>query len=98
MLLITCPHCGPRPEIEFRHAGEAHLTRDPQGADDAAWTDFLYARTNPRGVILERWRHLHGCARFFNAARSTVSDVILATYAIGEPAPDLDRAGAERKS
>ena len=34
MLLIPCPHCGPRAEIEFRHAGEAHLVRRTDGVDD----------------------------------------------------------------
>ena len=27
MLLIPCPYCGPRPELEFRYAGEAHIAR-----------------------------------------------------------------------
>ncbi|MEQ1611156.1 MAG: sarcosine oxidase subunit delta, partial [Hyphomicrobiaceae bacterium] len=27
MLLIECPHCGPRAEIEFRCGGEAHVAR-----------------------------------------------------------------------
>ena len=27
MLLIDCPHCGPRAEIEFRYGGEAHMVR-----------------------------------------------------------------------
>ena len=25
MLLIDCPHCGPRNEVEFRYGGEAHV-------------------------------------------------------------------------
>ena len=30
MLLIPCPYCGTaRPEIEFRHGGEAHVARPP---------------------------------------------------------------------
>ena len=43
-----------------------------------------------RGVHVERWRHIHGCARFFNAVRHTVSDRIIATYKAGEPRPDVD--------
>lgn len=92
MLLIHCPYCAmERPEIEFRYAGEAHLTRvaDASNLTDAQWADFLYMRTNPKGVHVERWRHLHGCCRFFNAVRNTVSDRILATYKAGEPRPDL---------
>ncbi len=76
MLLIPCPHCGNRPESEFHYGGEAHIARphDPAALDDAAWAEFLYARSNPRGVHAERWRHLHGCGRFFNLRRDTRSD------------------------
>ncbi len=80
-----------RPELEFRHAGQAHLVRpaDPATADDAAWADFLYMRDNPKGILAERWRHTHGCGRFFNALRHTVTDRILATYPAGTPRPDI---------
>ena len=90
MLLIRCPHCGERPEIEFAYGGEAHIARpsDPAAMSDQAWTDFLYMRRNPKGVHAERWRHTHGCARFFNALRDTRSDQILVTYAAGQPRPD----------
>ncbi len=87
MLLIPCPYCGPRPELEFKHGGEAHVTRDPSVTDDARWGDFLYTRSNTRGLIAERWRHASGCGRFFNCLRDTVSDRILATYRSGEPRP-----------
>lgn len=89
MLLIDCPWCGIRPENEFRYAGEAHIARphDPASVDDAAWADFLYARGNPKGRHAERWRHIHGCGRFFNCVRDTVTDQIAATYKPGEPAP-----------
>ena len=85
MLVIPCPHCGPRPENEFRYAGEAHIARppDPEALDDAAWADFLYMRTNPKGRHGERWRHIHGCGRFFNCIRDTVTDRIERTYPTG---------------
>jgi sarcosine oxidase subunit delta len=89
MLLIPCPFCGPRPELEFKHGGEAHVIRDPRTAADADWGAFLYTRANTRGVIAERWRHASGCGRFFNCLRDTVSDAILTTYKAGEPRPDL---------
>lgn len=92
MLLIPCPYCGPRPELEFRHGGEAHVTRDPSLAADADWGAFLYTRSNTRGVIAERWRHASGCGRFCNCLRDTVSDAILGTYKVGEPRPDLPAA------
>ncbi|CAN5332040.1 sarcosine oxidase subunit delta [soil metagenome] len=89
MLLISCPHCGPRAELEFAYAGEAHIARpaDPMLLDDESWTTFLYNRANPKGVHAERWRHLHGCGRFFNALRDTVSDAIVASYPAGQARP-----------
>jgi len=95
MLLIDCPYCGPRPEVEFRYGSEAHLARQPAGADDEAWADFLYKRTNPKGVAAERWRHVAGCARWFNALRDTVSDDFIATYPIGTPRPDAPKKEGE---
>lgn len=86
MLLIPCPYCGPRPEIEFRYGGQANISRpsDPQNLDDADWGNFLYTRINPKGTHVERWRHSSGCNRFFNCVRDTQSDVIFKTYRIGE--------------
>jgi sarcosine oxidase subunit delta len=92
MLLIRCPYCDEeRPELEFAYAGEAHIARpaEPSKLSDEEWRDFLFIRSNSRGIHFERWRHVHGCARFFNSARETVSDRFLATYKAGEPPPDL---------
>jgi sarcosine oxidase subunit delta len=44
-------------------------------------------RSNSKGSHRERWRHTHGCARFFNAIRDTTSDAILATYKPRDPPP-----------
>jgi heterotetrameric sarcosine oxidase delta subunit len=90
MLVIPCPWCGPRDEIEFRYGGEAHITR-PHAADalsDARWADYLYMRRNPKGPLSERWVHVAGCRRWFNLLRDTVSNRILAVYRIGEPPPE----------
>ena len=95
MLLIRCPHCeAERPEVEFRHGGQAHVARpaDPAAVDDAAWGQYLFFRDNPKGIVAERWRHVHGCGRFFNCLRDSVSDRILVTYPAGTPRPDV---GAE---
>jgi sarcosine oxidase, subunit delta len=96
MLLIECPYCGKRPELEFSHAGQAHIARakNPSEVSVEAWTDFLYMRDNIKGVHAERWRHTHGCARYFNALRDTTTDHFLATYKAGEPAPVVAGAGA----
>ncbi len=92
MLLIRCPYCEETlPELEFTYAGQAHITRaeTPSEQSDAEWAEFLFIRQNARGPHYERWRHLHGCGRFFNAVRDTVSDRFLTTYKAGEPRPDL---------
>jgi len=91
MLLIECPYCGKRPELEFSHGGQAHIARAKNPADVSAqeWTDFLYMRSNIKGVHAERWRHTHGCGRFFNALRDTTTDHFLATYKAGEPRPAI---------
>lgn len=98
MLLIDCPFCGPRAETEFRCGGEAHIARpvDPSALDDVAWSEFLYMRSNTKGVLAERWNHAHGCGRWFNALRDTVSDRFLASYRSGEPRPDPVPAEAAR--
>ena len=93
MLLIRCPYCEEeRAEIEFYHVGEAHIERpDPTKATDKEWAQFLFGRDNPAGIHFERWYHIHGCARYFNAARNTISDKFLLTYKAGEPRPDISR-------
>src|ERR1700694_1816621 len=96
MLLIDCPYCGARPEIEFSYGGQAHIARpqSPATARDEEWTNYLYIRANTRGVHAERWRHTRGCGRFFNALRDTTTDQFLAFYKTGEPPPALPRPGA----
>lgn len=92
MLLIRCPYCEEeRPELEFRNAGEAHIARSANiaGESDDDFEKFFFIRSNPKGVIYERWRHIHGCARFFNAVRDTVTDKFFMTYKAGEPKPEL---------
>ena len=80
------------------YAGKAHIARpqDPSQLSDAEWHDFLFVRTNPCGHYFERWRHLHGCGRFFNAVHETVSDRFLLTYNAGEPRHHRLDAGAGR--
>jgi sarcosine oxidase, subunit delta len=76
MLLIPCPHCGPRSELEFHCGGEAHIDRptNPAATGDQRWAEYLFYRSNTKGVHAERWLHVHGCGRWFNVLRDTVSD------------------------
>jgi sarcosine oxidase subunit delta len=89
MLLIACPYCGERPELEFVYGGEAHIARPQAEAEvtPGQWAGYLYARSNSRGVHAERWRHTRGCGRFFNALRDTTTDQFIAIYKIGEARP-----------
>ena len=92
MLLIECPWCGPREESEFHCGGEAHIQRpqDPDSLSDAQWADYLFNRSNPKGLHHEQWHHAHGCRRWFNVARDTLTYRILAVYRMGEPAPEVE--------
>ena len=92
MLLIDCPHCGPRNETEFTYGAEAHIERPRDSADmsDGDWANYVFLRDNVKGVMLERWCHTNGCRRWFNLARDTVTYEILTVYPMGTKAPKLD--------
>ncbi|KQS05001.1 sarcosine oxidase subunit delta [Sphingomonas sp. Leaf357] len=89
MLLINCPLCGPRDELEFRCGGESHVSRPgpAETVSDTDWSAYLFARSNPKGVHYERWVHAFGCRRWFNVARHTVTHRIEAIYAMHERPP-----------
>lgn len=88
MLLLTCPYCGAAAdETELAPGGEAHLARRGPGSDDASFESYLFHRKNPKGVHLERWRHAHGCGKWFLAARHTVTLEVFGTYKAQTPAP-----------
>ncbi|GAN61497.1 MULTISPECIES: sarcosine oxidase subunit delta [Acetobacter] len=95
MLLIECPYCGPRAEIEFSYGGEAHIDRPGPEVSEEEWASFLYLRENTKGVLAERWRHAHGCGRFFNALRDTRTDEFKAFYEMGEKRPDAEKKEGE---
>jgi len=88
MLLINCPWCGPREDSEFAYGGQAHIVRPSpsESASDEAWGDYLFMRTNPRGLHREQWLHAAGCRQWFNVERDTVSYRVGRVYLIDEPA------------
>jgi heterotetrameric sarcosine oxidase delta subunit len=92
MLLIECPWCGARDETEFRYGGEAHISRpeEPDRLSDAQWAEYLFMRNNPKGLFAERWIHVAGCRRWFNAIRHTVTHRIVAVYKPGESRPETE--------
>lgn len=76
MLLIPCPHCGPRNETEFDYGGQAGVAYpvDPDSLSDAEWVEYLFLRDNPRGRWRERWVHSAGCRRWFDIERDTFTN------------------------
>jgi sarcosine oxidase subunit delta len=94
MLLIACPWCGEREELEFHYGGQAHVAypADPSALSDGEWGEYLFVRDNPKGPFAERWSHAAGCRRWFNVVRDTVTHEILAvqsnrSVAAGQPKP-----------
>ena len=84
-MLIACPWCGDREDIEFKYGGAAQIAypTDPDSADDAAWARYVFFRPNPKGKMAERWVHTAGCRRWFNLVRDTVTHEI-------SPTPDAE--------
>lgn len=81
MLLLTCPYCDLSvEETELTPGGEAHLERFGPESDDAAFEGYMFLRPNPKGPHLERWRHSHGCGKWFLAARDTATMQVFGTY------------------
>lgn len=80
MITITCPYCcETRHEEELTYGGEAEIIRppEPEKAADEEWTEYLYFRTNPKGVHQEQWCCSGGCGQWFKVARDTVSHEVL---------------------
>ncbi len=99
MLLIACPYCGPREQSEFTYGGESHIERpaNPDKLSDEEWADYLFMRTNPKGLHHERWCHAQGCRRWFNVTRDTVSHEITAVYEMGERPPGTPASPKPRR-
>ncbi|MFI1760890.1 sarcosine oxidase subunit delta family protein [Streptomyces sp. NPDC020800] len=100
MLLIPCPWCGPRDEVEFHYGGQAHVAypEDPAALTDEEWARYLFFRDNPKGPFAERWSHAAGCRRWFNAVRDTATNEILTVYGTGEERPVTPQPRAARSA
>jgi heterotetrameric sarcosine oxidase delta subunit len=85
MMLLCCPHCGPRAQAEFTY----ERTVDSVVTLDAAPEDAmktLFKRGNPRGVDEEIWRHTYGCRAWMVVTRHRVTNEISGVRAVG---PDV---------
>ena len=93
MLLIPCPHCGSRAQIEFAYGGDATVERppDPDAVTVGEWHEHVYLRDNPRGPHREWWHHSVGCRRWLVVRRDTLTHEVL-----GSSAPGTDGEGEQR--
>jgi methylglutamate dehydrogenase subunit B len=73
---IACPYCGDRDAHEFSYLGDATPHRPTEGADAAAWVDYVYMRDNPAGRLRELWYHASGCRSWVIVTRDTCTHEI----------------------
>ena len=85
MMLITCPHCGPRAQSEFTYERTVDSVVLP-GADPLIAMERLFSRANPRGLDEELWRHTFGCRAWLVMTRHRVTHAIEAIHAVGPEA------------
>ncbi|SFE80794.1 sarcosine oxidase subunit delta [Roseivivax sediminis] len=101
MLILSCPYCGvAADETELHPGGEGHLVRHGPGSSDDEFESYLFLRRNPRGVHVERWRHVHGCGKWFHAARDTMTMEVIGTYPaqVSEPPSEILNALGARSA
>ena len=87
MMLISCPWCGPRSQIEFTYGGDATVKRPPDDAPEAAWVDYVYLRQNPCGPHDELWLHSAGCRCWFKVRRDTRTHDIIGSARLDAALP-----------
>ena len=85
MMLITCPHCGPRAQAEFTYERTVDSVVEPC-ADPTEAMETLFTRANPRGLDEELWRHTFGCRAWLVMTRHRVTHAIEAIHAVGPEA------------
>jgi sarcosine oxidase subunit delta len=90
MIVIRCPYCHEhRTEEELTYGGEANVARpEPTRASDTEWTDYLFMRTNPKGLHREQWCCSAGCGQWFKVTRHTVTHEVTEILRFDEPFAD----------
>ena len=91
MILVPCPHCGPRNSSEFRYLGEQHPRPVPTSTTQSQWRAYLYVKKNPAGWTTETWFHASGCRAFFHVERHTVTNEFRAAAHPDSAQPDSER-------
>lgn len=79
MLILNCPHCGPRDQDEFTYGRDATCGYPSADAPLSDWVNYVYWRPNPKGSHREYWHHSAGCRGWIEVVRDTVTHRILET-------------------
>jgi heterotetrameric sarcosine oxidase delta subunit len=81
---LKCPFCGERTIHEFAYQGDADVVRPatppgtamPEGAEFAAWMDYVYLRRNSADRHNEYWYHAAGCRSVLVVTRNVTTHAI----------------------
>lgn len=86
MLVIPCPHCGPRDHTEFTYGGDAAVRRPDTSAavSDDGWVSYLYLRDDPAGPHREHWHHTLGCRIWLEVERDTTTNAVISAQLPGQ--------------
>jgi sarcosine oxidase subunit delta len=99
MIIIRCPYCREqRTEEELTYGGEADINRasEPEGISDLQWTDYLFMRANPKGLLKEQWCCAYGCGQWFKVERDSATHDICEVVRFLDPW--ADRAVADERA
>ena len=88
MLLIPCPWCGARGQVEFTYGGDATVRRPAPNGSEEEWFGYVYIRANPAGPHDELWLHGAGCRQWFKVRRDTRTHEILSSARLNEALPE----------
>lgn len=88
MIIVRCPYCHEqRTEEELTYGGEADIARplEPGSVSDQQWTEYLFMRSNPKGLLAEQWCCAFGCGQWFKVRRDSVTHEIHEVLRFDEP-------------
>lgn len=91
MIIIRCPYCREhRTEEEMIYGGETEIARplEPEKVSDLQWTEYLFMRMNPKGLLGEQWCCAFGCGQWFKVRRDSVTHEIREVVRFDEPHAD----------
>ena len=72
LILISCPHCGPRDEAEFVYGGPRRvLPAMGQKTDTEDWLNAVHYVLSPQTPLTELWYHESGCETWIEVTRDT---------------------------